>query len=158
MTLPDDMGVRAAMKQFIKDEPKFRIIETVPNAQFLDWKEGRGANIGTSTIIRKTRRACKNQDMGLHLEGAFMVIKVNMSEKKTNSVVGIGCYLTQKVVRARKIEILLKKEKHGATFATLEDNLLSKKMLIDATTMKSDAFFRFTIAVEADILPTPATI
>jgi hypothetical protein len=31
MTLSDDMGVRAAMRQFIEDERKFRRIETDPN-------------------------------------------------------------------------------------------------------------------------------
>jgi hypothetical protein len=94
----------------------------------------------------------------LKLEGAFMVIKANGSERKTNSAVGIGRYLSQKAMRPEKIETLLRKEKHGATFATLEDNPVSNEMLIDARTMKSDAFFRFTVAARADVLPTPAKI
>jgi hypothetical protein len=104
------------------------------------------------------RRACKNQDVALKLEGAFMVIKANELEKKTNSAVGIGCYLTQKVVRPRTIEILLRKEKHGATFTTLEDNLVSNKMPTDPRTMKPDEFFQFTVAARTDILPTQANI
>jgi hypothetical protein len=51
-----------------------------------------------STIIEKTRRASKNQDVGLKLEDAFIVTKAHRSEKKTNSAVGIGCYVTQKIV------------------------------------------------------------
>jgi hypothetical protein len=76
----------------------------------------------------------------LKLEGAFTVIKANGSEKKTNSAVDIGHYLTQEVVRPRKIETLLRNEQHETTFATMEDNLISNKMLTDARTMKSDAF------------------
>jgi shikimate kinase len=158
MTLSDDMGVWAAMRQFTEDEREFRRIETDVNAQFLDWKERKGASTGTSIIIEKTRRACKNQDVRLKLEGAFMVIKANVSEKKTNSAVGIGRYLTQKVMRPRKIEILLKKEKHGTTFTILEDNLISNEMLTDAKTTKSDLFFRFTVAARADILLISANI
>jgi hypothetical protein len=158
MTLSDDTWVRTAMRQFIKDKREFRRIETGPNAQLLDWKEGKGASTETSTIIEKTRRACKNQDMALKLEGAFMVIKAKGSEKKTNSAIGIGRYITPKVVPPRKIEILLRKEKHGETFTTLEDNLISNKRLTDPRTMKSDAFFRFTIAATADFLLIPANI
>jgi hypothetical protein len=36
MTLSDDIGVRAAIKQFIEDKREFRRIEIDPNAQFLD--------------------------------------------------------------------------------------------------------------------------
>jgi hypothetical protein len=104
------------------------------------------------------RRAYKNQNVEQKLEGAFMVIKANASEKKINSAVGISRYLTQKVMRPRKIEILLRKEKHGVTFATLKDNLVSTKILTDVKTMKSDAFFRFTVAARADVLSILANI
>jgi hypothetical protein len=158
MKLSDHLGVRAAMRQFIEDEREFRRIETDPNAQLLDWKEGKGANTGTSTIIEKTGRTCKNQNVDLKLEGVFMVIKANGTEKKINYAVGISRYLTQKVVRPRKIEALLRKDKHEATFATPEDNLLSNTMLINASTMKSDAFFRLTVVARTDRLPIPANI
>jgi hypothetical protein len=39
----------------------------------------------------------------------------------------------------------LEKEKHGATFATLENNLMSNRILTDTKTTRSDAFFRFTV-------------
>jgi hypothetical protein len=118
----------------------------------LDRKEGKGASIGTSTIIEKTRRGCKNQDVGLKLEGAFMLIKTNRPEKKTNSAVGTGRYLTEKVVRSQKIETLLRKEKHRATFPILEDNLILNKMLTNARTINSDDFFRFTLAARRHTL------
>jgi hypothetical protein len=158
MRLSDDMGVRAAMTQFTEDEREFRRIETDAHAQFLDWKEGKDASKGTSTIIEKTRRVYKNQYVGLKLQGGFMVIKADGSQKKTTSAVGIGRDLTQKIARPWKIEIILRKEKDRATFATLEDNLASDEMFTGASTMKSDTFFRFTIATRADALPTPANI
>jgi hypothetical protein len=65
----------------------------------LDWKEGKGASTGTSTIIEKTRRTCKNRNVDPKPEGALMVIKANGSEKKTNYAVGISRYLAQKVLR-----------------------------------------------------------
>jgi hypothetical protein len=46
----------------------------------------------TSTIIEKTRRVSKNQNVRLKLEGAFIIIKANGSQKKTNSAIAIGCY------------------------------------------------------------------
>jgi hypothetical protein len=81
-----------------------------------------------------------------------------MDQRKTNSVIGIGRYLIQKVVRPRKMDILRGKEKHRAIFAILEDDLVSNKMLIDANTVKSEAFFRFIIVARADVFPTPANI
>jgi hypothetical protein len=72
--------------------------------------------------------------------------------------VGIGRYLIQKVIRSQKFERLLRKEKYGAIFATLENNLVSNKMLTDAKTTKSDAFFRFTMAARANVLPISANI
>jgi hypothetical protein len=50
-----------------------------------------------------------------------MVIKANGSEKTINHAVGIGRYLTEKVMRPGKIETLLRKEKHRAIFARLKD-------------------------------------
>jgi hypothetical protein len=98
ITLSHDKCVRAVMRKFIEDEREFRRIETDAKVQFLDWKERKGRQTGTSTITEKKRTAYQNQDMGLKLEAAFIVIKDNRSETKTNSAVGIGHYLTQKVV------------------------------------------------------------
>jgi hypothetical protein len=77
----------------------------------------------------------------LNFADAPMVIKANRPENKTNCAVGIGRSMTQKGVRLRKIETLLRKQKHGVTFAGQENNLVSNKMLIDVRTMTSDMFF-----------------
>jgi hypothetical protein len=52
----------------------------------------------------------------------------------------------------------MEKEKHGATFATLENNPVSNGMLTDAKTTRSNAFFRFMVAAKADLLLTPANV
>jgi hypothetical protein len=53
---------------------------------------------------------------------------------------------------------LLEKEKHGATFTTLENNLISNRTLIDVKNPRPNAVFRFTPAARADLLPTPANV
>jgi hypothetical protein len=114
--------------------------------------------IGKSTIIVKTRRACNKLSVTFKLENIQMVIETRESEIKTNIATGIGCFLIQKVVRPQKTASLLTKEKHGATFETLKDNMVSKRMLNNAKTTKSDAFFRFTVAARVDVLRTPANM
>jgi hypothetical protein len=153
MRLSDDLEIRAAIKQFIENERGFRRTETSPNAQFLDGKEGNNPSRGMSTIVKKPRRACKNQDVKLKLQGAFIVIKGNEPEKKRNAAVAISRYLTQKIMRSWKIDTLLRKEKYKAIFATLKHNLASNKMLSHEKIIKSDAFVRLTVAARADVLP-----
>jgi hypothetical protein len=153
----DDM-VRSAMRQFIDDERRYRRIVQCPNAQFLDWGEEEQSGPGTSTIIVKTRRACEKLDVTLKLEERRMMIKAKESEFKTVTATIIGRFLIQKIIRPQKITSLLRKEKHGATFEMLKDNKILNKMLTDVKTTKSDAFFRFTVAARADLLPTPANI
>jgi hypothetical protein len=96
--------------------------------------------------------------MGLKLEGSLRVIKANGSDKKIDAAVGIGRYVAQKVVRQLKFEKLTSRQKRGATFATLENNLMSIKMPMDAKTTRSDAFFRFTVVARADVFPTPSAV
>jgi hypothetical protein len=158
MTLSEDGVIQSVMRQFIEDERRFRGIQSDPDAPFLYWREDGSTRSGTSTIIARTRGSCKRLDVKLKLKDRLLIIKAEESEMKTNSAVGIGRFLTQKVIRPQKIKRLLEKEKHGATFEMLKDNQMSNKILADAKTMKSDAFFRFTVAARADILPTPANI
>jgi hypothetical protein len=148
MTLSGDDKIRDVMRQFIEDENKFRRIESDSNAIFLDWKKGEDPRKGTPMIIARTRGACKSLRVKVKLEDRQMIIKTEESEMKTNLAIGIGRFLTQKVVRSRKIKSLLEKLKHGAMFATLKDNQISNKILSDAKTMKSDAFFRFIVAAD----------
>jgi phage terminase large subunit GpA-like protein len=119
MTLSDDDRVRETMKQFIEDERIFQHIEQDPDAQFFNWKDEDLAKSRISTIIGRIRRACRELSVKLKLEGRQLVIRTTESEMKTKLAAGIGRFLTQKVIRPRKIESLLRKEKHGATFTTL---------------------------------------
>jgi hypothetical protein len=82
--------------------------------------------------------------MGLKPERSLLVINAHRSEK-TNAAVEIGRYLTEKIVTPQKFEKLISKEKHGATLPTFENNLVSREMLTDAKTTRSDAFFKFTV-------------
>jgi hypothetical protein len=66
--------------------------------------------------------------------------------------------LTQKILRPYTVEKLSMKEKHGATFVTLENNRVPNRILTDAKTTRSHAFSRFTVAAIANILLTPANI
>jgi hypothetical protein len=109
ITLSYDECVRVPMRLVIGDEREFRRIEIDANALLFDWKEGTATRTGTSTIIKKTRRTCKNQGVGLKLEGMFIVVKANESERKTNYAVRLGRYVTQKVVRLCNTENLLRK-------------------------------------------------
>jgi hypothetical protein len=117
------------MMQCIEDKRCFKKRKSDPAATFLDWENNGFTGTDTSNITVRARRACKALNVGLKLEGLLRVIKANGSEKQTDAAVGIGHYLTQKIVRPQKFEKLMSKEKHGATFVTLENNLLSNKML-----------------------------
>jgi hypothetical protein len=160
MTLSEDSALRIAMGQCIEDERCFREPRSDPAALFLEWEDDGFTRTGTSTIIVRARRASKALGVGLKRKGSLLVIKSNRS-KKTDAVMGIRRYLTQKVARPQKFQKfkkLMSKIKHGAIFAILENNLVSNKMLTDAKTMRSDAFFRFTVAARADVLPTSANV
>jgi hypothetical protein len=86
----------------------------------LNWEDDGFTRKGTATIIIRARKACKKLGVGLKLEESLLVTKTGDSEKKTNAAIGVGRYRTQKVVRSQKLKIVLMKEKHGATFATLK--------------------------------------
>jgi hypothetical protein len=160
MTLSEDNAVQIARRQCIDDKECFRKIKSDPAAILLDWEDDGFTTTGTSTITVKARRGSKALNARVKPEGLLRVIKANEPEKKTDAAFGIGRYLIQKVVRSQKFEKLMSKEKHGPTFASLENNLVSNKMLTHAKTKRSDAFFQFTITARADVLLTltPATI
>jgi hypothetical protein len=50
----------------------------------------------------------------------------------------------------------MSKGKYGMAFVALENNPVSNKTLTDVKTTRSDAFFRFTVAVRVDVLSRPA--
>jgi hypothetical protein len=86
-----------------------------------------------------------------------VVIRPEESTYEIKSAAGLGHFLTEKVLRPQLFKKLISKEKHGATFPTLEKNECSKKILIDQKSKKSDAF-RFPVAATADVLASPANI
>jgi hypothetical protein len=116
------------MRQCIEDERCFRKLKSDPAAIFLDWEDHGFTRNGMSIIIVRSRRVCKTLFVGLKLEGSLLGIKTHESEKKIDAAIGIGRYLTRKNVRPQKFENLLRKEKHGATFATLRNNPVSNKI------------------------------
>jgi hypothetical protein len=87
-----------------------------------------------------------------------MVVKTEESEFKTKTPVGIGRFLTQKVIRPNQIKKLIEHETHGASFITLKENDVSDAMLTNISTKKSDTFFRSVVVGRADCLPTPANL
>jgi hypothetical protein len=87
-----------------------------------------------------------------------MQLKNQESEYNTKTAVGIGHYLTQKILRPEKRMKLLEHKCHGASFTTLENSEPSNAALTDVYTRRTDAFFRFMVVGRADCLPTPANL
>jgi hypothetical protein len=63
-----------------------------------------------------------------------MQLKTAELELKTKTKVGIGRYFTQKVIQKAQIEGLLQHPQHGAQYATLQDNSVSNRILIEVHT------------------------
>jgi hypothetical protein len=87
-----------------------------------------------------------------------MLVKTEESELKTNTAVGIGRFLAQKVIRTDLYKKLIQHEVHRASYHTLKGNEVSNSMLTDIYMRKSDAFFRFTVVGRADCLPKPVNL
>jgi ribosomal protein L27 len=104
------------MRWFAESERQYRIIGDDRNAQFLNWKKEEGRREkGTGTIIARTRNTCYKLDISLKMNDDETIIMSGESEVKTKTVVGVGNFLTQKVVRAKKHEKLVQFEVHGAS-------------------------------------------
>jgi hypothetical protein len=73
-------------------------------------------------------------EVGLKLVGEEMIVRSRELELKTKTAVGIGRFLTQKIVRGKKFEKLIEHEVHGASFTTLKDNKVSNVMLANVYT------------------------
>jgi hypothetical protein len=96
--------------------------------------------------------------VGLKFNEDCVVVRAEGSEYIVKTATGLGHFLTQKVLRPQLFRKLVLKEKHGATYTTLEKNECSNKILVDLRSKKSEAFYRFTVAARANVLPTPANI
>jgi hypothetical protein len=88
----------------------------------------------------------------------MMIVKMEESELQTNSAVGIGRFLTQKVIQSNMYNKLIKHKVHGACYPTLKANEISNSMLADIYTRESGAFFRSGVVERADCLPTPVNL
>jgi hypothetical protein len=146
MMTSKDEKVKKAMRWFTDSERQYRLIREDPSAQFLNWeKEDGRSEKGTGSLIPRTRNTCYKLDVSLKMNDDEMTIKSGESELKTTTAVGIGCFLTQKLVRVKKFEKLIQHQLHGASYTTLQNNESSNAILTDVYTRRSDAFYRFTV-------------
>jgi hypothetical protein len=111
-----------------------RVFEDDPGADFLNWG-GDQRNRGTGCLAARTKKACLDTDIKLKLEHEHIVVKNGGSEQKTNSAIGIGRFLTQKVVRPDKYRKLIAHQVHGASYTTLQANDVSNRILTDIHTL-----------------------
>jgi 3-dehydroquinate dehydratase len=157
MMLSRDESVRTAMRWFAENERDFRCIRIDEESKFLNWRDESG-DPGTGALVARTRKTCQKIGMGLKLIEDEMFVKTEELEFKTRTAVGIGRFLTQKVIRPKKIDKLIEHQHHGASYTTLKGNEVSNGMLTNIYTRRSDAFFRFVVVGRADCLPTPANL
>jgi hypothetical protein len=160
LTTSKDEKVQAAIRQFIEGERIVRGIEEDETSRFLNWKVDTGRRSGTATIIHRARKACQALDISFHFEGTNGIrITGQGASKITNTAMGIGQFLTQKIIRPRLIDRLISEHpQHGAAFVTLKGNECSNRLLTDIYTKRTNAFFRFMVAGRADCLPTGANV
>jgi hypothetical protein len=157
MMLSRDERVRGATRWFAEEERRHRKIDEDPDSNFLNWSNQHGEN-GTACLATRTRKACAKLKIQLKLVNEEMVVKTDESEYKTRTAMGIGRFLTQKVIRPDKYNRLIAHELHGATYTTLKANDVSNRGITDIYAQRSDAYFRFMVVGRADCLPTPANI
>jgi hypothetical protein len=157
MMTSKDEKVRTAMRQLTEDERIYRRIEKDPGESFLNWRNEHGRR-GTTSLAARTRKTCQALNIRLKLDAEEMVVRTDMSIYKTKTAVGIGRFLTQKVIRPRKLDSLLRQEVHRANFATLRGNEVSNTILMNVRARRTDAFFRYVVAARADCRPTPVNI
>jgi hypothetical protein len=160
MALSKDEKVNMAMRTFIEDERKYRKIEVDEDSIFLNWEAGNGRRSGTDTITIRTRKACEKMKIGMKLDKEEVKIKKNGEEKEwtAKNALGLGRVLTQNVIRKKWAKKLQEMTTHGASYITLENDKIGNAMLKEVKAMRSDAFYRFTVAARADCLPTPNNI
>jgi hypothetical protein len=134
-----------------------RGIDEDAEGRFLKW-QNEGGGDGTASLIARARTTCKQLDITLKIEGEELRVTKEALELKTKTAVGIGRFLTQKIVRPAKFNKLMTHAVHGASFVTLKANEVSNGILTNVYTKRSDAFFRYVVVARADCLPTPANI
>jgi hypothetical protein len=157
MMLSRDKKIREAMQWFGENEREYRCIGEDVESNFLNWSDEHGQS-GTASLAARTRKTCSKMRIALKVKKDELILKTSESEYKTKTPVGIGRFLTQKLIRADKIQRLICHEVHGASYTTLKENDSSNSMLTNIYTRRTDAFFRFVVVGRADCLPTPANL
>jgi hypothetical protein len=94
------------MRQLTEDERIYGRIEKDPGGSFLNWSDEHGMR-GTTSLAARTRKTCQALNIRLKLEAEEMVVRTDMSKYRTKIAVGIGRFLTQKVIRPQKLDSLL---------------------------------------------------
>jgi hypothetical protein len=157
MMTSKDEKVRIVMQQLTEDERIYWRIEKDPGETFMNWRDEHGMR-GTTSLAARTRKTYQALNIRLKLEAEKMVVRTDTSKYKTKIADDIDRFLTQKVIRPRKLDSLLGHEVHGASFATLRGNEVSNTILMNVRARRIDAFFRYIVAARADCLPTPVNI
>jgi hypothetical protein len=121
-------------------------------------KVGSRRSGGTASLAARTRKVCREMGIKLKLEPEGIKMQTEALEYKTKTAVGLGRFLTQKLIRPRKLANLLEHKVHGASYTTLKANEVSNAMITDIYSKRTDAFFRYMILARADCLPTPVNI
>jgi hypothetical protein len=98
MMLSKDEIVREAMRWFAENERNCRCIGEDEESDFKNWKDENGEK-GTASLTARTRKTCKELKIKLKLIDDEMLVETEESELTTKTAVGIGRFLTQKVVR-----------------------------------------------------------
>jgi hypothetical protein len=120
----------------------YRCIGEDLDPEFLNWKDEVGEK-GTASLTARTRKTYNKLKIGLKMMEDKLMVRTEESELKICSAVGIGCFLTQNVVRPDLYKKLTEHPLHGASYITLKGDEASNSILIDIYTRKSDTFFRF---------------
>jgi hypothetical protein len=80
---------------------------------------------GTGSIIARTRNTCYKMEVSLKMNDDEMTITSGESELKIKTATGIGCFMTEKLIRVKKFEKLIQHPVHGASHTTLRSNVSS---------------------------------
>jgi hypothetical protein len=157
MSLSRDQKIREAMRWFVEGERMHRGFADDPNADFLNWG-GEQRNRGTACLAARTKEACQDLRIKLKLTEGEILLKTPESEYQTKSALGVGRFLTRKIIRPDKYRKLVAHPVLGATYTTLKGNEVSNHILTNIWSHKSDPSFRFVVVGRADCLPTPANL
>jgi hypothetical protein len=127
MMLSKVESVRMAMRWLAESEREFRCIRIDEESKSLNWRDEPGES-GTGSLVARTRKACQTMGIGLKPMEDETIVKSEELELETTTAVRIGRFLTQKVIRPKKINKLIEHQLHGASYTTLKGNEVSNGM------------------------------